>query len=590
MPNIAELTERYFLRPGDLAAVRRVDEQPGDTTHHGEHVPSVTEGNDVLYLIDGEDYFGKIYEELIPPTAPSGTHPFFYFTDWFLELGGGFTLRREGVPLSEQLQTMSSAGVDVRALVWVSLPIMAAPSPEGELARHFVHDIATFNRISLESVVNLRVNPSLRSRVLLNLLAHPAGGIHLKLVLSGDDSHVRAFVGGLDFSSSRNCNRRHTRGGESNLGKWHDAGVRIDGPAAAEIYHHFESLWNEQISQGVTTFRIAGVDHPIPSHFVGQALPNENSPPMADRTWPIPQRPTDGSPWTRTKRIQLLRTLPQMRFGAQARNTPLRPSSFAFFGSMNSLHRPPLQTAPTGLFEFMPALHKAISNAQKYIYIEDQAFSSFDVMQWIQNALRENPTLKAIFVYGRDPQDPPNPGTPEASRRYLFGLDPGRPVVPQTWWSNIAFYERREIIIHSKVTIIDDVWVAIGSANCMRRSLYTDAELSVGIIDEPDAASPSEGLCTVADFRCSLWAEHCNEYDQPEGDTLLPENMRNIDHALALWSPPGTVRSGMGVWPGMPPGTLRTSFRRFDNPPDLPRVPFNRFEYDTKDPDSTQLF
>lgn len=77
------------------------------------------------------------------------------------------------------------------------------------------------------------------------------------------------------------------------------------------------------------------------------------------------------------------------------------------------------------------------------------------------------------------------------------------------------------LVAHSKITIIDDKWAVIGSANVMRRSLYTDWEYSVAFLDENETA--------VRDFRSRLWAEH---FKSP-----TPADFHDPVAALGGWEP-----------------------------------------------------
>ncbi len=61
------------------------------------------------------------------------------------------------------------------------------------------------------------------------------------------------------------------------------------------------------------------------------------------------------------------------------------------------------------------------------------------------------------------------------------------------------------IYVHAKVMIVDDVFLAVGSTNLNRRSLYHDGELSSFTLPQHlkgDPANPARLL------RCRLWAEH----------------------------------------------------------------------------------
>jgi phosphatidylserine/phosphatidylglycerophosphate/cardiolipin synthase-like enzyme len=84
------------------------------------------------------------------------------------------------------------------------------------------------------------------------------------------------------------------------------------------------------------------------------------------------------------------------------------------------------------------------------------------------------------------------------------------------------------VTVHSKTTIVDDHWAIIGSANCMRRSLYTDWEHSVVFVDEDDEA--------VKEYRKELWAHHFGEPD--------PDTFDDLAESLYRWDPTWGVAGG----------------------------------------------
>lgn len=57
-----------------------------------------------------------------------------------------------------------------------------------------------------------------------------------------------------------------------------------------------------------------------------------------------------------------------------------------------------------------------------------------------------------------------------------------------------------DIYVHSKLMIIDDEFVLLGSANVNQKSMTHDSELDVGIVD-------ADGMF-AKDLRKALWAEH----------------------------------------------------------------------------------
>jgi hypothetical protein len=144
-----------------------------------------------------------------------------------------------------------------------------------------------------------------------------------------------------------------------------------------------------------------------------------------------------------------------------------------------------------------------------------------------------------IFHFGGDPTDPPE-------LRELLNMAVNEHLAPgvANIEDRVAFHFRTDdVTVHTKSWIIDDEWAVIGSANAMRRSCYTDGELSVAVLDE------NEGPGSFAvDYRCDLWAEHCGVVD-----AAGRARFADIDGALQIWHPswssmapaPGSLRAGL---------------------------------------------
>ncbi len=100
------------------------------------------------------------------------------------------------------------------------------------------------------------------------------------------------------------------------------------------------------------------------------------------------------------------------------------------------------------------------------------------------DALRRRPELRVVVVVPRYPDEdgrlsgPPNRLGQIVAMGHLERIAPGR----------IAVYDLEgdqwPIYVHSKVCIVDDVWMTIGSDNLNRRSWTHDSELSCAIVDE----------------------------------------------------------------------------------------------------------
>ena len=75
------------------------------------------------------------------------------------------------------------------------------------------------------------------------------------------------------------------------------------------------------------------------------------------------------------------------------------------------------------------------------------------------------------------------------------------------------------LYVHAKIGIVDDAWLAIGSANLNEHSLFNDTEVDVVTCDP----------ALARDTRLRLWAEHL-ERDDVDGDParIVDEHWRPI--------------------------------------------------------------
>lgn len=511
-----------------------------DATAIGEQVPNMTSGNTVTPYIDGRRYFRAIRTLLSSlGTGPNVANQFFYVSGWWLHLADGpgafATTAPVGVggvltspttrsgdadppfrleddrpgpyPLMSQLLAeKAAAGVDVRVMGWVN-PILLIESVASQIPGFWNAVVCT-----LKSIEDLRSRivggaAPLSRRVCALTLGHVLGAIHLKLVIAHDGTKPWAFTGGIDFVSNRVADEMHP-GGEY----WHDMVAAVDGPAIQAMYDLYKNLWNEQLSRPVRRQMLSG-------SIIKNIEPM--TPPVPDKTLP--------STGTGKHHIQVARTLPQYHSSGVI-PTPMIVASLV-----------PLTFEPNGAFEVKVAWEKAISNATEYIYIEDQSFSSQDVMSWLNARIKAHASVKVILVTSgmADPADPPSSENfVEAVNNHLL---PGLTTAQK---ARIGVFKRNGVFVHSKVTLIDDHWVFIGSANCMRRGLYTDGELSVATLDEADQ------LCKTV--RVNLWGGHFGKTSGAQRTSL-----NSLTRALAVWDPAwGT--SPPYTLPDTPPGALIT--------------------------------
>jgi phosphatidylserine/phosphatidylglycerophosphate/cardiolipin synthase-like enzyme len=274
-----------------------------------------------------------------------------------------------------------------------------------------------------------------------------------------------AFVGGLDmtdFDVDRWDTQRHAVREGLN---WHDLCLRLEGAAAADVGRNFIQRW-----QAVTGEKLT--------------LP-ESAEPESVGTAPV----------------QIVRTLP-------AKDYPF---------------------SPKGEFGIAWAYRQAFRAARSFIYIENQYLWSPAVANELIAALKrvDDPDFRIVLVLPARPNI--GKGDTDTHIEALRDADKGRGRVQVFSLYTSALEEEKKwiykpIYVHAKVTIIDDAWFTVGSANLNQRGLEGDSELNAQVLDARLAQ----------ELRLRLWSEHLG---------LPRETIATLTPAQAidqLWVPLGT--------------------------------------------------
>jgi phosphatidylserine/phosphatidylglycerophosphate/cardiolipin synthase-like enzyme len=557
-------------------------------------VPTAFSNSKITPLIDTPEFNSQLEAALSSvgtAATPSGNVGHFIFiANWWLgfvggalgevTLSAGATWTPSGLPpyvlssgnLKEILKEKARRGVDVRVLGWVSTTIM-----DTLIARLFegIEDHIQLNLLTIKSIEDLRAEPAIGDKAALNVISHSAGGVHAKVVVIGTATEAIGFTGGLDFVANRLLSTT-----QHDLGNyWHDIVAKVEGPAVQGLYDWFKDFWRENLQ--IDGNRREPIDFRVEDKQITHI--GSTAPSLPDRTYLSLSKGKH--------HVQSLRTLP-------ARNYQIL-----------SFEPPPDSFPKDGVFELRNAWYNAIRAAESYIYIEDQAFWSQELLLAINSRILTNSNLRVILVFSGkgDPNDPAlddapiltqsiNHGLLEgltpaqlnqvrmfqrygAARRVDFvitDVTPAGPIArirttisvagavpqdrfnPEQIWLQAGAAAYRVVgndplpagggeltltveaptgaavspgaarliiiegvLIHAKTTLIDDHWALIGSANCMRRSLYTDAEHCIAVVDEDDQV--------VKEYRKRLWAHH---FLHPN-----PDDFENLAAALHAWDP-----------------------------------------------------
>lgn len=445
-------------------------------------LPAWHEGNAVRAAIDGCSYLCELAQALDGAAAGDVV----LLAGWRAEpdelLGEG------GPPVSAALVGAARRGALVRVLLWRSHATALGYS----LRQH--RDLA-------------RAVTAAGGQVVLDQRVRPLGCHHQKFAVVGAAAGQVGFVGGIDTAHTRRDTPAHTgdRQTQSFSGvygptpAWHDVQLRLVGPAVHDLATVFRGRWD---------------DPAPPTRWSWQALPDRvrGAARSVDPLPPLPPRPEPAGSCV----VQLLQTYPR--------------------------RRPRYPFAPEGERSVARGFAKALARARRLIYVEDQYLWSPDVARIFAAALRRSPSLHLIAVVpryidgeGRFDRLASMMGRNSAWRTVLAA---GGQRVHLLDLENEA---GRPVYVHAKVTVVDDVWAAVGSANLNRRSWTHDSELTAAVLDEqPDGRDPldpgglGDGARTFArQLRLDLMREHLGRAEGDDADLLHPDGATEACQAAA---------------------------------------------------------
>jgi phospholipase D1/2 len=242
-------------------------------------------------------------------------------------------------------------------------------------------------------------------------------------------------------------------------------------------------------------------------------------------------------------------TLPELEGAARTSElADYRPGSGIYVAAEEvTLSRTDPYGSPTGVAqctEIRDLYLDAIEAAERLIYIETQYFSSHVIGEAIQRrmAAAGRPLLEIVLILNKEAETMKEQiAVGLAQAKVLGGL---REAAAATGHHLGVYYTlpaceddeppERATYIHSKVTVVDDRFLTVGSANLTNRSMTVDTELnaSVETLDPDDALGRS-----VRHVRAELLRDHVGGPELEGIDGL-------VAHLDALASPPNGPRSG----------------------------------------------
>ncbi|KAL6006291.1 Phospholipase D [Asimina triloba] len=486
--------------------------------------------------------------------------------------------------LGELLKMKANEGVSVLMLVWDDRTSVGLLKRDGLMATHDEETEKYFQGTAVHCVLCPR-NPDDGGSFVQDLQISTMFTHHQKIVVvdsempnkGSEKRRIVSFVGGIDLCDGRYDTQYHSlfrtldtvhhddfhqpnfpgasiaKGGPRE--PWHDIHCRLEGPIAWDVLFNFEQRWRKQGVKDVLVNLSSLSDviiSPSPVTF-----------------------PDDRETW----HVQLFRSIDDGAVFGFPQNPEEAAKSGLVSGKDNIIDR-----------SIQDAYIHAIRRAKDFIYIENQYFlgSSFGwkpdgikvedigalhlipkelslkilskieagerftvyvvVPMWPEG-IPESASVQAILDWQRRTMDMMYTditqalrakGLEENPKEYLTffcignrEVNKGGEYIPQEEPEPDSDHHRAQqarrfmIYVHSKMMIVDDEYIIIGSANINQRSMdgAKDSEIAMGAYQPYHLATREPARSQIHGFRMALWYEHLGMLDD---SFLQPQNVECI--------------------------------------------------------------
>jgi len=168
-------------------------------------------------------------------------------------------------------------------------------------------------------------------------------------------------------------------------------------------------------------------------------------------------------------------------------------------------------STPKGDFRILQTCLNAFQSARRLIYLENQFLWSPEIVEVLKRKLIDPPSEEFRLVVVLPARPKMGRDDTKGQLAVLAEADDGRGrLVPCSIYSREGS-AALPVYVHAKVSIVDDRWMSIGSANLNEHSLFNDTEVNIVVCNED----------VVARTRQRLWAEHLEiGPDEAAGDPL----------------------------------------------------------------------
>ena len=362
---------------------------------------------------------------------------------WHFDQSVPLTLTRAGMKTwGDLFQKKAKDGVKIRIIMTDFDPI--AKVLRAKLYRDFLP--------GLNKLID-KLDPAKRDNLKYIVSRHPATQFtkhvathHQKFMIVKTGGATTAFCGGLDIAYMRTP--AYWKAANYQW-LWHDIHPKLDGLITLDLEKEFVLRWNREKGSSVVVAQKGWKPYET---LVQSAA-----------------RPADKKPDNNTQKLQMLRTVSVQGAG---------------WRSIQQTKRD----------DVLQGYLRLIGCANEFIFMENQYFRELRLADAIVNRAKVKPELIVIIVVPNQLDDPDDPIKQHGNFLQHEFFDRLNKALGT---KRLRVYTMFRRIIHSKIIIVDDRALSLGSANANPRGFFLDTELNV-LLENWDA---------VASSRHHLWSQ-----------------------------------------------------------------------------------
>ncbi|KAL5575587.1 hypothetical protein UlMin_017286 [Ulmus minor] len=493
------------------------------------------------------------------------------------------------VTLGDLLKKKASEGVRVLMLVWDDRTSVGLLKKDGLMATHDEETEHYFQGTDVHCVLCPR-NPDDGGSFIQDIQISTMFTHHQKIIVvdselpsgGSDKRRIVSFVGGIDLCDGRYDTAFHTlfrtldtahhddfhqpnftgacisKGGPRE--PWHDIHSRLEGPIAWDVLYNFEQRWRKQGGKDLLVQLRELEDILIPPSPV--MFPEDHE------TWNVqlfrsidggacfgfPETPEDA---TRAGLVSGKDNIIDRSIQDAYINAIRRAKNFIYIENQYFLGSSYAWKADDIKPEDIGALHLIPKELSLKIVSKIEAgerFRVYVIVPMWPEGLPETGSVQAILDWQRRTMEMMYTdiiqalrakGIEDDPRNYLTFFcvgnrevkkpgeyEPSEKPEPDSDYIRAQEARRFMIYVHSKMMIVDDEYIIVGSANINQRSMdgARDSEIAMGAFQPYHLSTRQPARGQIHGFRMSLWYEHLGMLDQT---FLLPESeecIRKVNH------------------------------------------------------------